>query len=83
MQNVTLFPHMLHGCDYNPEQWLSEPDILRQDIEQMKQANMNCMSVGIFAWSALEPAEGEYRLDWLGEIIDRLSSRPKSAAPLF
>ena len=66
------FPHMLHGCDYNPEQWLNRPDILRQDIEQMKQAHINCVSIGIFAWAALEPSEGNYQLDWLAEIIDNL-----------
>lgn len=66
------FPHMLHGCDYNPEQWLNRPDILKQDIEQMKQAHINCVSIGIFAWAALEPADGDYRLDWLADIIDNL-----------
>ena len=72
MQNVTLFPHMLHGCDYNPEQWFDRPDILSQDILQMQQANINCVSLGIFAWAALEPAEGDYRLDRLAEIVDAL-----------
>ncbi|MCV5871638.1 beta-galactosidase, partial [Escherichia coli] len=44
---------MLHGADYNPEQWLDRPDILAKDIELMKQTNCNVMSVGIFSWSAL------------------------------
>ena len=30
---------LLHGGDYNPEQWLDRPDILAQDIELMK----NCL----------------------------------------
>lgn len=71
-RSLTPLPHMLHGADYNPEQWLHDPAILAQDIEQMKLAHFNCVSVGIFSWAALEPAEGEYRLDWLAEIIDRL-----------
>lgn len=69
---ATRYPHMLHGADYNPEQWLSRPDILAQDIEQMKLAHVNCVSVGIFAWAALEPNEGEYHLDWLAQIIEQL-----------
>lgn len=69
---LTVRRHLLHGADYNPEQWLNRPDILAQDIEQMKQAHINCVSLGIFAWAALEPAEGEYHLDWLADIIDRL-----------
>ena len=72
MQALTSYPRMLHGCDYNPEQWLNRPDILAQDIEYMKKAHINCVSIGIFAWAALEPREGEYQLDWLAEIIDKL-----------
>ena len=72
MQTATPYPHILHGCDYNPEQWLDRPDILSQDILQMQQAGINCVSLGIFSWAALEPAEGDYRLDWLAEIIDAL-----------
>ena len=28
---------------------------------------MNCASLGSFAWSKLEPEEGVYDLDWLGD----------------
>lgn len=66
------YPHMLHGGDYNPDQWLDRPDILEEDIRLMKEAHINCVSVGIFAWAALEPEEGVYQLDWLEEVIDRL-----------
>ncbi len=66
------FPHFLHGGDYNPDQWLDRPDILKRDIELMKEAHINCVSVGIFSWTKLEPEEGKYDLDWLGEIIDNL-----------
>ena len=27
---------LLHGGDYNPEQWLDRPDILKEDIRMMK-----------------------------------------------
>lgn len=67
-----LNEQMLHGGDYNPDQWLDRPDILRQDIELMKQAHVNAASVGIFAWAALEPEEGCYTFDWLEQIIDNL-----------
>ena len=32
---------IIHGGDYNPEQWLDRPDILQQDVEYMKQAGIN------------------------------------------
>ncbi len=63
---------MLHGGDYNPDQWLEYPDILEQDILLMKKANVNCVSLGIFAWTALEPEEGSYQFDWLEAVIHRL-----------
>lgn len=66
------FPRLLHGGDYNPEQWLRYPDILEKDIELMKKANINCVSLAIFAWAALEPEEGVYRFQWLKDIVDRL-----------
>jgi beta-galactosidase len=57
---------LLHGGDYNPEQWLDRPDILAQDIELMKKARVNTVTLGVFSWSVLEPEEGVFRLDWLG-----------------
>lgn len=66
------YPHMLHGGDYNPDQWLDRPDILEEDIRLMKEAHINCVSVGIFAWAKLEPQEGVYAFDWLEQVIDRL-----------
>ena len=37
---------LLHGADYNPEQWLDRPDILAKDIELMKEAHCNVVSMG-------------------------------------
>ena len=61
---------LLHGGDYNPDQWLAYPDILAQDIALMQASKVNTVSVGIFAWSALEPREGEFHFDWLDKIFD-------------
>ena len=63
---------LLHGGDYNPEQWLDRPDILAQDIELMKKARVNTVTLGVFSWSVLEPEEGVFRLDWLADIIHNL-----------
>lgn len=37
---------LLHGGDYNPEQWLDRPDILAQDIALMKKAPVNTVTLG-------------------------------------
>ncbi|GAB7216212.1 hypothetical protein OS42_28230 [Dickeya oryzae] len=63
---------LLHGADYNPEQWENYPGMIDDDIAMMKQVKCNVMSVGIFSWSKLEPQEGVYRFDWLDEVIDKL-----------
>ena len=56
---------ILHGGDYNPDQWLDYPEIFEEDVALMKKANVNCVSLGIFAWAALEPEEGVYQFDWM------------------
>lgn len=66
-------PHLLHGGDYNPEQWARTPGTWDEDIRLMKLAGCNAMSVGIFAWSALEPAEGRFDFGWLDAIMDKLA----------
>ncbi|MFB1116488.1 beta-galactosidase [Dickeya dadantii] len=63
---------LLHGADYNPEQWENYSGIIDDDIAMMKQVKCNVMSVGIFSWAKLEPQEGVYRFDWLDEVIDKL-----------
>lgn len=65
---------MLHGGDYNPDQWLDRPDILADDIKLMKLSHTNTFSVGIFAWAALEPEEGVYNFEWLDKIFEDIYS---------
>lgn len=64
---------ILHGADYNPEQWQNYPDIVDKDIAMIQQAKCNIMSVGIFSWAKLEPAEGVYEFKWLDVILDKLA----------
>ncbi len=70
-----LFPKvnkLIHGGDYNPEQWLDRPDILKEDIRLMKKAHMNCATLGVFSWSFYEPEEGVFSFQWLKNIMDDL-----------
>jgi len=70
----TKEPRLLHGGDYNPDQWLQYPDRLADDIAFMKKVYANAFSVGIFAWAALEPEEGVFKFEWLDKIIDDIHS---------
>lgn len=70
---------LLHGADYNYEQWLDYPDILAEDFKLMRQARCNVMSVGIFSWAMLEPAEGNYQFEWLDRLMDSLAENGMQA----
>lgn len=86
-----LFHQLLHGADYNYEQWLDSPHILADDFRLMKQAHCNVMSVGIFSWSLLEPAEGDFQFEWLDRLMDTLAENglyamlatPSGARPVW
>ena len=58
------------GGDYNPEQWPRET--WAEDMALMREAGVSFVSLGIFSWSLLEPAKGEYEFGWLDEIMDLL-----------
>ena len=64
---------ILHGGDYNPDQWLKYPEILKEDVRLMKLAHCNTVSVNIFGWSAIEPEEGKYTFEWLDDLMDRMA----------
>lgn len=66
------FSDFMYGGDYNPEQWLNQPEVLEQDIEYLKKANCNVVTLGVFSWSTLEPEEGIFNFEWLEKIIDNL-----------
>jgi beta-galactosidase len=66
-------PTLLHGGDYNPEQWLKQKDtIWKEDMAFAREAGVNTLSVGIFAWAHLEPREGVYTFEWMDEVMDML-----------
>jgi len=70
--NVSDF---LHGGDYNPEQWLDHPEIIDQDFNFFKEANINDVTLGIFSWAQLEPEEGKFDFSWLDDIFDRAEAQ--------
>ena len=60
------------GVCYYPEHWPEE--IWPQDAARMVEAGLKWVRIGEFAWSRLEPAPGDLRLDWLDRAIDVLGS---------
>lgn len=70
MNKYNLETRFLHGGDYNPDQWLDYPEILAKDLELMNKSKSNTFSIGIFAWSTLEPEEGKFNFEWLDKVMD-------------
>ncbi len=68
-------PRILHGGDWNPDQWLHVPGTLEEDFALMEKAGCNTFSVGIFAWATLEPEEGRFEMGWLDAVMDGLAKR--------
>ena len=60
-----------YGGDYNPEQW--SPEVWKEDVRLMGEAGVDLVTVGVFSWAELEPAEGTYSFGWLHEVLDLLS----------
>jgi beta-galactosidase len=61
---------MHYGGDYNPEQW--PESVWPDDVRLMREAGVTMVSLGIFAWSRIQPAEGVFDFAWLDRIIDLL-----------
>ncbi len=61
---------MHYGADYNPEQWPEE--LWPEDVARMREAGVTMVSLGIFAWSRIQPREGEFDFGWLDRAIDLL-----------
>ncbi|MGP8205594.1 MAG: beta-galactosidase, partial [Acidimicrobiales bacterium] len=60
-----------YGADYNPEQW--PRDVWDEDVRLMKEAGVDLVTVGVFSWAQLEPAEGRFSFDWLRDVLNLLS----------
>ncbi len=69
----TNFGKIYHGADYNPEQWKDYPGILQEDMRLMKLSHCNVMSINIFGWTEIEPAEGVYDFSYLDKVMDTLA----------
>jgi beta-galactosidase len=51
------------GFDYYPEHWPEER--WEKDLEMMRDCGTTCIRIAEFAWTRMEPKEGEFTFDWL------------------
>ena len=41
----------------------------------MSEVRLNATTLGVFAWTELEPAEGKFTFEWLDKVFDLLHSK--------
>ncbi len=63
---------MYFGAAYYPEHWQEER--WETDVKMMKEAGFNVVRLAEFAWTKMEPFEGEYDFGWLDRAIDLLAA---------
>ncbi|MDT0379253.1 beta-galactosidase [Streptomyces sp. DSM 42041] len=61
---------LAYGGDYNPEQWPEE--VWPDDARLMREAGVNLVTVGVFAWSHIEPRPGVWDWGRLDRVLDLL-----------
>ncbi|WP_341946328.1 beta-galactosidase [Microbacterium sp. LWH11-1.2] len=77
------------GGDYSPEQW--SWDVVLEDMELMREAGVNLVTLGVFSWVIHEPREGVFDFSWLDRMLDLLHENgiavdlatPTAAVPMW
>ncbi|TDB77943.1 beta-galactosidase [Micromonospora sp. KC723] len=77
------------GGDYNPEQW--PEDVWVEDMALMREAQVNLVTLGVFAWCRCEPRDGQFDFGWLDRMLDLLHANgirvdlatPTAAVPMW
>ncbi len=72
-KSVPAPPPILLGTAWYPEQWPESR--WSADLDLMQKANIHMVRVGEFAWSRMEPSEGQYDFDWLEKAINEAGAR--------
>ncbi|WP_426736827.1 beta-galactosidase [Plantibacter sp. 2H11-2] len=77
------------GGDYSPEQWPWETVL--EDMELMREAGVNLVTLGVFSWVVHEPREGVFDFTWIDRMLDLLHENgiavdlatPTAAVPMW
>ncbi len=77
------------GIDYYPEQW--DRALWEEDTVRMRALGAHVIRIGEFAWSRMEPKDGEFDFAWLDDAIETISRQgmqvilgtPTNCVPLW
>ncbi|MGJ5818954.1 beta-galactosidase [Paludibaculum fermentans] len=73
LQAAAVTPPLVLGAAWYPEQWPESR--WDEDLKLMEQAGLRMVRVAEFAWSTLEPHEGQFELDWLERAVEMAAKR--------
>lgn len=62
---------ILYGGDYNPEQWPEET--WEEDMRLLKLAHIDIVTLNVFSWAMLQPAEDTYDFSKLDKIMEMVT----------
>ena len=61
------------GVDYYPEHW--DESLWVKDADMMHEAGVKIVRMAEFAWSRLEPDEGDFDFEWLDRAVKLFEDR--------
>ncbi|MEV4627268.1 beta-galactosidase [Micromonospora sp. NPDC049523] len=61
------------GGDYNPEQW--PEDVWKEDYRLFDAARIDTVTLGVFDWALVQPAEDVYEFSLLDRIVERAGAQ--------
>ncbi len=61
-----------YGGDYNPEQWPRAT--WDEDLRLMQECHFKVVTIGVFSWAALQPAEERFTFGWLDQLFEKLAA---------
>jgi beta-galactosidase len=67
------FERLWLGAAWYPEQW--PRSAWGRDLDLMAEAGFNVARIGEFAWSTMEPREGQFDMDWIEQAIREAGAR--------
>ncbi len=68
MGNILDGKGIVLGTCYYPEHW--PKSLWREDLERMLEAGIEVIRIAEFAWSKVEPREGEFTFEFFDEFLD-------------
>ncbi len=68
MENILQGDALTLGTCYYPEHW--PQDLWRSDLERMKENGIEVVRIAEFAWSKVEPREGEFTFAFFDEFLE-------------